>query len=274
MLETVSAETAAPPLPAETDGNASSTEPRLLDLAFVVASSWSVLLLANAVFLVWMVLHMLSAPRGSTPPSILEIVPMPVLLSASLVDASVTLLAAWFFVAHRRGKTFREALAIKRVSAPTLIFAIALGIATAGCATLLPSSGVSMMDKLAGKPGGIWLIAVLAVTIAPVEEIYYRGLVLPVLRRDLGWLLSLIAPSLRAAGAPLAIGIVSIWFGALHAPQLLPDVMGVLYILGIGTIWTLQRHFTGSLVPSLVSHWLHNALLMTIVIASLTAGGS
>jgi membrane protease YdiL (CAAX protease family) len=74
-------------------------------------------------------------------------------------------------------------------------------------------------------------------------------------------------------GAALAIAFVSIWFGALHGPQLWPDWIGAVYITGMGTIWTLQRHFTGSLVPSLISHSLHNGLLMAMVVSSMLTGG-
>lgn len=264
------------PLPIES----AEEEPRPLDALFVVGCSWATLAVANVVFIAWMLVVMFTQPKGTTLPSPLEIIPAPVLLSATFVDAVVTVAALWLFVAYRRGKTFSEALAIRPVALPILLFSIALGITTAGLATLLPSSGTSMMDKLVGKPGGLWILCVLAVTIAPVEELYYRGLILPVLTR-LGRALSRMlfdafdatpGVALRASrwiGATVAIAFVSLWFGALHGPQLWPDWIGAVYITAMGTIWTLQRHFTGSLVPSLISHWLHNALLMAIVVTSM-----
>ena len=78
------------------------------------------------------------------------------------------------------------------------------------------------------------------------------------------------APDWRAC---LPRGVPFLRGAALHAPQLWPNVYGVLYILAIGTLWTVQRQVSRSLVPSLVTHWVYNATLMAFVIASTIAGG-
>ena len=51
------------------------------------------------------------------------------------------------------------------------------------------------------------------------------------------------------------------WFGAAHAPQLLGVPLNLLIVTMMGFVWTLQRHYSGSLIPGLVTHWVYNASL-------------
>ena len=88
-----------------------------------------------------------------------------------------------------------------------------------------------------------------------VEEIYYRGFIFPVLCRKLG--------------AVWSILIVTVWFGGVHAAQLHGDWALLPIVTGMGFIFTVQRYLTGSLLPSIVTHWTYNTFLVFLTVIML-----
>lgn len=128
----------------------------------------------------------------------------------------------------------------------TLFSSVLIGAGAAVLGTLLNSrfgTGESMGEMVSTETGAMWFI-VLALTISPFEELYYRGFVFPVLQETIG--------------AGWSVAVVSIWFCLLHVSQLAGDWVGVPIILAMSFIWTFQRHFYRSLLPSLACHWTYN----------------
>ena len=88
-----------------------------------------------------------------------------------------------------------------------------------------------------------WTILLL-IPVAVHEEILFRGLLLPYLRRVTGsW--------------PLAIAISSGMFAVLHVDQ---GVMGALQILGVGTVLAVFFVLSRSLIAVIVAHFVFNFL--------------
>jgi membrane protease YdiL (CAAX protease family) len=56
---------------------------------------------------------------------------------------------------------------------------------------------------------------------------------------------------------------VVLWFGLAHAFQLAGDWIALPVILGMGVVWTWQRHRYGSLTLPLITHWGYNVALVT-----------
>lgn len=174
----------------------------------------------------------------------------PMILLTGLSSGLFATAVAWYFTCRRYGRSFAEGLAINRVGIGQILLSIAIGVAgaVAGMACFSETeSGDSMMSKLISTPEGRIIITVLAVLLPPLEEIYYRGFIFPIIRRYVGpgW----------------AILLVTLWFGGVHVPQLAGDWAALVIVTCMGAIWTLQRHLTKSLVPSMITHWVYNLCL-------------
>ena len=216
-----------------------------LDLVIAVAILWSIELLLAVVLLA-----LAGGPDLSTIPL--------GLLAASLLSATVTFVVSWVFVCKRYGKPLAEGFAIAGVPRRTIAWSLALGVAGAVAAALLMGlmpEGDSLMTKLGRTPTGLVVLVTIAIALPPFEEIYYRGFIFPVLSRHLGGV--------------AAILIVAGWFGAAHVGQLTGDWLGIPIVFTMGIIWTVQRHRTGSLVPSIVCHWTYNVCLIAMSMVSM-----
>ena len=178
--------------------------------------------------------------------------PIMILLTTMLSTAAV-FVVSWVFVCRKYGKSLAEGFAIRRVPARALLKSAAIGMASAVVAVALCylfSTGESFMQELVSTPLGFAVMMFLALTVPPFEEIYYRGFIFPILTQKLG-----------VVGGIL---LVTVWFGVAHAFQLAKDPIGLAIVVVMGLVWTLQRHLSRSLVPSIVSHWVYNAVLFTV----------
>src|SRR5205085_4793392 len=91
------------------------------------------------------------------------------------------------------------------------------------------------------------IIAVLAVATAPlVEEIIYRGILYPALR--------------RSAGTMPAVIIVTLLFTIPHVPQYWPNVAVISSITLLSVVLTVVRAYTRSLLPCFVIHIVFNGI--------------
>ena len=183
------------------------------------------------------------------------------IVAAGLIDGVVTasIIGAFVCLKHRRGPL--EGFAIKWVGAGTTALSLGLGLCCglgAAAVTAQYSTGESAIAELTSTAGGLVAISVLALVLPVVEELYYRGFIFPAVRN--------IAERHRgpAAAGALAVAAVSLWFGAVHVPQLWNDFVGIPVVATMGLLWTLMRHHYGSLLPSLLSHLTYNATLVTI----------
>jgi hypothetical protein len=92
---------------------------------------------------------------------------------------------------------------------------------------------------------------ILVAVVAPiVEELFFRGMLYPVLRRR--W------------SAPVAIVVNGFLFALIHViPILLPG----LFFVGIVLAWVRER--SGSVIPCMVIHALQNGTVLLVIYATL-----
>jgi len=179
------------------------------------------------------------------------------LFASTCISGLATLLVTWILVCRKYGKRFLDGFCLTRVSGRTVLVSLLLGIGYALIAAAIScrySTGEGLMEEIARSPLGFGCLAVLMIFIPPVEELYYRGFLFPALQNSFGSVVATLA--------------VSIWFGAAHVPQLVHDWTSIPLVLLAGTIWTVQRLVTGSLMPSLISHLTYNGslLLLSVVV--------
>ena len=177
--------------------------------------------------------------------------PPAALVVAGLAGGLSGALVAWYFVCRKYGKTLAEGFSLRPMSWGRQVACAVLGVVSAVLVTLVLGEediGDSFMADLLEGPYGLFAVSLLAVTLPPLEEMYYRGFIFPVLREKLG-------------GAA-AVLIVTAWFGAAHSIQLAGD-WGALAVVGaMGLIWTILRHVSNSLWPSIITHWTYNVALV------------
>jgi len=182
--------------------------------------------------------------------------------ACTALGLGITALVSWHFVCRKYGRTLVDGFAIRPVGRRTAVISVLTGLggAVVGVGLLiLFGTGKSFMDRLMADPTGFALMMPLVLSGPIIEETYYRGFLFPVLRKKLG------------AGA--ALFLVTVWFGASHAVQVAGDWVALPVIVAMGLVWTLLRHRSESLVPSMVSHWTYNAVLFAVSIVWRIAGG-
>ncbi|MFW6162013.1 MAG: CPBP family intramembrane glutamic endopeptidase [Planctomycetota bacterium] len=180
------------------------------------------------------------------------------LLAATLVSTAVTFTMVYVLGCAKYGRSLREGFHIRSVAlGPVLSGAAIGGLGALGAAFILSGApqGDSVMTRLMEEPVGLAVLATIALVLPPFEEVYFRGFLYPILARHLG-------------GA-WAVGIVALWFGIAHVGQLAGSWIGIPVVFTMGLLWTLMRHKTGSLVPSLVSHMTYNLILVLLSLATM-----
>lgn len=106
----------------------------------------------------------------------------------------------------------------------------------------------AQVDVLRSRAAGWPWLAATAVIVAPVvEEVCFRGLLYPALRRRLRM--------------PAAMAVSSALFAAVHMP---PTVWLPLAILAVALAWLVEA--TGSVVPSIAAHMALNGLTVATVL--------
>ncbi|MCE5200042.1 MAG: type II CAAX endopeptidase family protein [Armatimonadota bacterium] len=100
-----------------------------------------------------------------------------------------------------------------------------------------------------GSTAAFAVVFVMGAVIAPlVEETFFRGALYGALRGGMGvWLAAAVSAAIFAVGHPLPSNFLPIWV--------------------LGFVFAILREKTGSLVPSMVAHCIHNA--MTIMLTRL-----
>ena len=132
------------------------------------------------------------------------------------------------------------------------LLSIAVGLAT----SLLPIPKQLPIEQYFADTFGTWLLAIFGVTLAPLmEELFFRGFLYPVLVRRLG----------LVAG----IGLTSLGFGLIHAPQLGKAWAPVLVVFLVGVALTVVRARTKSVAASMLVHIAYNGTLsLALFVAS------
>ena len=108
------------------------------------------------------------------------------------------------------------------------------------------------VDKFFSDAAGAYLMAAFGITLAPLlEELFFRGMLYPLLRRSWG----------MAAGVMVTAGA----FACIHGIQLGWAWAPVLAIFVVGVVFTLVRERTDSVAASLLAHCGYNATLFALL---------
>lgn len=176
------------------------------------------------------------------------------------------LLVGFLFVLFRvryaedflRGVEF-HALPVK-LALPAFLLGPILAVATALLiAALRPPKIASPFDKFLRDPTSLALLFVFAVCIGPIfEELIFRGLLFPLLRRDLG-----------LAGGLVVSGFL---FGLIHAGQYGWAWQPVAGLTFTGAVLGFIRHWTGSTLGSTLTHATYNLALFAVMLLQLKLG--
>ena len=129
---------------------------------------------------------------------------------------------------------------------------IVLAFAVEGMAHFLPIPKSLPMDKFFNDATSAYLMAVFGILIAPIlEELFFRGMLFPTLRRGMGTL----AGVLLTAAA----------FASIHGTQLGYAWAPILSIFVVGLVLTLVRERTDSVAAGVLMHAGYNFTLFALL---------
>jgi membrane protease YdiL (CAAX protease family) len=132
------------------------------------------------------------------------------------------------------------------------VFGIVLAFVVEGMARFLPIPKSLPMDKFFNDATSAYLMAFFGVLIAPVlEELFFRGMLFPTLRRGMGTLVALL---LTAAA-----------FASIHGAQLGYAWAPILSIFVVGLVLTIVRERTDSVAASVLTHSGYNFTLFALL---------
>jgi membrane protease YdiL (CAAX protease family) len=178
-----------------------------------------------------------------------------IVIGAQTAAYPLVLLFMLLLVRSRARETFAKAIHWNwpALSAPAfLLMGMALAIVTESLSRYLPIPKSLPMDKYFNDASSAYLMAAFGITLAPLlEELFFRGMLYPLLRRGLG----LIAAVLLTAGT----------FAAIHGGQLGYAWGPVLSIFFVGLVFTLTRVRTNSVASSFLMHVGYNFTLFGLL---------
>lgn len=126
-----------------------------------------------------------------------------------------------------------------------------LALATLIISNFLPASPGAEFEKFLATTASYVLFVVFGIALAPLcEEIIFRG-----------FLFSALADT---SGPKMAIWVTTVAFTLLHIPQRTDDLASLPLIFAASLVFTLVRHRSGSLVPSVVMHVVYNGIILGI----------
>lgn len=159
---------------------------------------------------------------------------------------------------------------------------VLLSAAAQGTLQFLPTPKSTPIDKIMTSPHAAWLVMIYSILLAPpIEEIAFRGFLLPALATAYDWLALERSPagldrwqrsSLHSTSALIFAAIFcSVPFAILHGEQLSYawDVLGVLYVVSLTLSFVRIR--THSVACSALMHATYNFTIF--VVAFISSGG-
>jgi len=257
------------PLPVSVTGQSLDTTPPLVpgppEKPFPTWSGWDVLAILVftlvAIFVFTMgamfVAHALPQYRNAT---FIDLATnAAVVIGAQTAAYPIVLLFIFLMVRTRSRQSFGKAIRWNwpGVLAPAfLIGGVILALAVEGMARFLPIPKSLPIDAYFHDATSAYMMAAFGITLAPLlEELFFRGLLYPLLRRAFG----LIAAVLLTAAA----------FAAIHGAQLGLAWAPVLSIFVVGVVFTMVRVRTNSVAASFLMHCGYNfALFAALWLAS------
>ena len=189
--------------------------------------------------------------------SLMDIVKIPDVILLVQVLAYGAVFGFIYSLLKKRGGAFWAPL---RWNWPTrtwgayLMLGALLYLALMGFSALLPIPKHLPIDRFFQNARAAALMTSLSVTLAPfMEELFFRGLLYPVLARRMG--------------VPLAIFLTGAAFGLLHGDQL-NFSWAVLIIFLVGVALTAVRAVTKSVAASFLVHVGYNGTLSTLLVVA------
>lgn len=129
-----------------------------------------------------------------------------------------------------------------------LVAGLILALVVDFASEFLPIPKSLPVDKYFNETAGAYLMAAFGVTLAPLlEELFFRGMLYPTMR--------------RAVGLTPAVLFTATTFAFIHGAQLGYAWAPLLSIFVVGVVFTLVREKTGSVAASFVMHCGYNLAL-------------
>ena len=167
----------------------------------------------------------------------------------------VVLLAMFVLVRSRAKKPFGPGIEWGWPGTSAALFfvsGILLALAVDGLSRFLPLPKSLPIEDLFNNRINAYLMALFGISLAPLlEELFFRGLLYPVLRRRLGLVTAVLLTALGFAG------IHSVQLGYAWAP--------ILSIFVVGVVFTLVRQRWGSVGASFLMHCGYNFTLFSLL---------
>jgi len=182
-----------------------------------------------------------------------------IVVGAQAAAYPLVLLFIFVVTRSRTHGRFRDAIHWNWPGTPALGFFIGggvLALVVEGLSSYLPIPKSLPMDKYFHDASSAYLLAAFGISLAPLlEEVFFRGMLYPLLRRAFGLILGVV---LTAAA-----------FAAIHGAQLGYAWGPVLSIFVVGVVFTIIRARSNSVAASFLTHCGYNfSLFAALWIAS------
>ncbi|MFI5116554.1 MAG: CPBP family intramembrane glutamic endopeptidase [Terriglobales bacterium] len=178
-----------------------------------------------------------------------------VVIGAQAAAYPIVLLFMFVRVRSRSHEPFGKAIHWNwpGISAPGFfVMGTIVAVAVDGASRFLPIPKSLPMDKYFHDASSAYLMAAFGVTLAPLlEELFFRGLLYPLLRRAFGLIMAVIATAAA--------------FAAIHGTQLGYAWAPVLSIFVVGVAFTVARARTNSVAASFLMHCGYNFALFALL---------
>ncbi|MGA9568221.1 MAG: type II CAAX endopeptidase family protein [Candidatus Korobacteraceae bacterium] len=178
-----------------------------------------------------------------------------VIIGSQLAAYPVVIVFMIVMVGNKSREPFRRAIRWNWPGAAAMGFllgGIGFAFAVEFASRWLPIPKSLPVDKYFSETAGAYLMAAFGVTLAPLlEELFFRGMLYPVLRRSYGIL--------------AAVVLTAVAFAAIHGAQLGNAWAPLLSIFVVGIVFTLVRERTDSVAASFLTHCGYNLTLFSML---------
>jgi membrane protease YdiL (CAAX protease family) len=176
-----------------------------------------------------------------------------VVIGAQAAAYPVVLLFIFLLVRTKSDEPFGQAVQWNwpGITAPAFLAGgMILALVVDGLARFLPIPKSLPMDTFFHDASSAYMMAAFGITLAPLlEEMFFRGLLFPLLRRSYGVVVGVIVTALA--------------FAAIHGAQLGYAWAPVLSIFVVGVVFTVVRSRSNSVAASFLMHSGYNFALFT-----------
>jgi membrane protease YdiL (CAAX protease family) len=214
------------------------------------------LFLAEALMAAALAMHVAVSHTGTRVSELLSEVRFQ--LPVQFVSYAITVWSVLLTARVKYKRSLGEALQWRTLGSSTWAFlpaGVALALVSQLIPVLFPSNHTFPIEKMLKDPISGWSMAVFGVCIAPfVEEMFFRGMIYPVIEKRWGL-------------EPAVLGS-ALLFASIHSAQLagaLPE-LGAIFLVGV--VLGYVRGRSGSLLPGFLMHTAYNATLFAVIAAA------